>query len=80
MVENCDKCIRTKRMIPNDADITDFLLTSNTSEWDFSTKMLVKEYHLDTENVFPVLILDDRTLKGYLQIKKYLEDTYGKIQ
>lgn len=67
-------------MIPNDADITDFLLTSDISKWDMSTKMLVKEYHLDTENVFPVLILDDRTLKGYLQIKKYLEDTYGKIQ
>jgi len=74
-LENCIKCNKVKELIPEKSDITTFTLPKNKSSWSEDTKILVSEYNLESENVFPVLILGDRTTrKGFLQIKKYLED------
>ena len=70
----CINDVRTSTAISKEIMSTPLVTIKASSSTSTAADMMVKN------NVRHLLILDDRTLKGYLQIKKYIEDTYGKIQ
>ena len=75
-LEECMKCVQTKKLLINRDDITITTFPHNISNWDENQIKIAKHHMIfeDLQKTAPILWVDGEKHIGYLRIRKWIQD------